>query len=736
MLTLPETVRTKMERLLDQAEQGGSDPIDTARKLIALDPLFAPAHFVLAQAAARAGHLDAAEQQLWTALAMWPCSAFLYFGFAQVRAARNESDALAAWLHNLGLWKLGLSDEIHDPLEEQASEQVPEEGLDPAEEFDRSDPELYEAMAEAGEGRLKENPLTEEDEARLRPYLLLNKLQQGARSVVARETMNGILTHAEECLPVLRGALRTWARGSGQVSEEAGYLIIALLGEIGGADVMEELIELSDRQNGFLHVQWALHRMAERFPEDALAVFRKATPGASVGMRCAIADQIYMMQPVQGLDDALIRLVDHFSQVSRQEAAMPLLLAVVEGLRQLGREEQAGSILGRCRKMLKNRDRQMLDNALEDRVFSPSLVFEGAEGTDIEDVVIERILMDEDDDEGDDEFEEEDQDADHKAGPDTPVTRLMLRIGEFATKGLAFDEMEQAKFLYFGTKGEVEVSQDEINDFMTWTILEFRGTRSGLTAIELFLTESVRPKLTLEERRLAEALAKAHYGLFEVLHVDRGRGLQVKDHYTGQTEFIPDVSSSNEAQKGDSVLTRVFVEGDGTKFVGNGIRVPPEMRLALHEWIAEESKAAGQPEAEFVRANSYRVTARARRLHVEAFPMPQLVTPEGDSMEFSSATYEVINAPEVIARLRKMEEMIENSGRKSERSFGWVEPGTGPRRALGDITISDGCLILQCISRERLKQGRRLLEIKLGASVKHVEDTFEPVAEAMKKRST
>jgi len=727
MLIMPEALRAKMERVLDQASQTGADPQDIARQLIALDPLFAPARVTMAAEQAREGRLDEAEEQLWKALEIGPCAAFTYFALSQVRKKRDDGDVLAEWLSNLGVWKLALSDEIEDTAAEQMSGEISDETLDP------HDPEVYEAMARAELSRLEENPLSENDQAALRRFVLLNKLQQEAPDVVAWDTMNGILKNAEECIPVLRGALRTWASGVGQVSEEAGFLIVALLGEIAGADVMEELMELADKKNGFLHVHWALHRMADRFPEDALAVFRKATAGAGASMRCAIADQICMMQPVPGIDEALIRLADHFSQWCRQPEAMPLLLAVVEGLRNFGNPEQAGSILARCRKMLKTRQRRMLDQAMENGLFVPRLVAEGADGADIEDVVIERILIEEDEDEDGDEDEFEDGEDD-QARPETPVNRLMLRIADFMTERLTFEEMEEAKYLYFGTRDQVEVTQQQVDDFINWTILGFRGTKSGLTALELFLTEPVQPRLRPEERKLVEDLGEARYGLFEFLQVDRGHGVQARDVYTGQTEFVRDISFSKQSRKGDCFLTRTFIEGDRTEFLGTGTLVAPEIRPALHKWIAEESKAAGQPEADFVRANAYRVNAEVRRLHAEAFPTPQIVTPEGHKMEFSTATYGVTNPPEAIARLRKMEEIVENSGQQGELSFGWVEPGKGPRRALGAITITDRWLTLECTSRERLRRGRQLLELKLGPSVEHIEDVFQSLDEAMKKR--
>src|SRR5262249_2145010 len=144
------------------------------------------------------------------------------------------------------------------------------------------------------------------------------------------ETLQGVLENAAECEPVLRSALRHWAYADDAPDPKTLRLIVAVLGEISGPDAVDELLELSNTGDKvlFAHVHWAISGLGQRHTAAVLGRFRVAARGAGVGLRCALADQLNLLDDVEGDVDLLTSLVDDFETIAKESDA-PYLLAVV-----------------------------------------------------------------------------------------------------------------------------------------------------------------------------------------------------------------------------------------------------------------------------------------------------------------------------------------------------------------------------------------------------------------------
>jgi len=59
--------------------------IETAQRLIQIEPTFAPGYISLALFRADAGDPEEAESLAWKALALWPCSYYTYHTVASLR---------------------------------------------------------------------------------------------------------------------------------------------------------------------------------------------------------------------------------------------------------------------------------------------------------------------------------------------------------------------------------------------------------------------------------------------------------------------------------------------------------------------------------------------------------------------------------------------------------------------------------------------------------------------------
>jgi hypothetical protein len=641
------------------------------------------------------------------------------------------------------------------------------------------DPETFEILATAEDIRLKKSPPPPEVEERLRPYILLHDLQLGARGVVDFRTVRCIQEEPDVYRPLLRGVLVEWARSPDEVTIEMACLSAALLGEIGDRATLEELLELSQHDDLFLHVNWAIYRFAERLPQETLEVFRAAIPTASLGLRCTMADQMGLMEPTPGLPDLLETLVNDLS--GDHDASAYLLMSVTTALKEHGEDTRARAVIERCEPKLSEEAAEIRRTTLESKFgFVSALVAEGIEGLEIDHVVLERALFDEDDDEEDDEFEDdefddsefdhapvvappkpgrndpcwcgsgkkykkchlaEDEKTDGTGTPELPegaakvplsvIPRLIESSDRYNSKAESMEAMK----LYFGD----EPPHFEDGLFLEWMLFAYRNPRTRLTALERFAKEESRG-LTAREREFVESLRRARFGLYEVQSVERDHGVNLKDLCTGEEYFVHDVSSSRAMVAWDCMLTRLHdFEGD-TLFVGNGSGVPRDLLPDLQKWIAGKSRAAGQSEADFVAANSHRMHRVVMDLHESRLKNLRIVTAEGDDMEFSHGHYEVLDQALLLEALRAQPDLVEQTEKDGggEYHFGWLE---GPARdegtrSLGHIFVRGGRVRLETTSRPRLKKGRRMLEKIAKRAIKHLGDSIETPQQAMERTRT
>jgi uncharacterized protein YchJ len=408
MLFPSDRTTREIERLMGQLRKTKRDHQKLLSRMLELDPFFSAAYVMMCMMEAAANRLDKAEEYCWKALELSPTSYFPYLEASGLQKCLGNTE-LSDRLLLLAIWKISFEDEVPEDIADRFRPGMPED-VDPL------NPDAYEELALDGERTLAK-PMTADVERRLRPYILLNKLMIEADDALTPETMRGILEHADECLPILRGAMYDWARELSGLSLSGACMVIALLGEIGGSGDLEELLEVSDSSELFAHVHWSIHRIAERHPEETVSVFRKAIANANTSMRCAIGEQLYLMQPMAGMKDVLAGLLFDFHGFGAEPNSGHLLLTVVHGLRKLGESDLADALLARYTPMVTEEDQEHVrQESSGPHEYLSRLEIEGITGLDIEEVCIERVLMEEeeieDEDAEEDEFDEDEVEED------------------------------------------------------------------------------------------------------------------------------------------------------------------------------------------------------------------------------------------------------------------------------------------------------------------------------------
>ena len=294
-------------------------------------------------------------------------------------------------------------------------------------------------------------------------------------------------------------------------------------------------------------------------------------------------------------------------------------------------------------------------------------------------------------------------------------------------------DRRRAKRYFFGSSGNIEADESEINGFLQWYTHDFRDAATGRTLVEHYLETDVA-RLQPRERALLEAMRDSWPGIFEAETIEEGRGIHLRDMATGDIIFVHDVTASRELVRGDCILSRIENLDGKSMFVSDGFSVPPAVKGQFLKLIDKEAGAAGQTRAAYVRRSGNLLYRKIRDLSDRWLKNLRVVNREGDDLEFCHADYSVLDEPSLLAGLRSLEELKEEPGTPGEACFAWLEVvAEGPRSVYGHVQIGGGHLRLEAQSRTRLQLGRGLLEAHAGGLLKHQGDSFLSLDEVKRR---
>jgi hypothetical protein len=761
MLNPELETRRRRAAIAQDRQEGRLTDREAGIRMIETDPDFGGGYALLAMDRMDQDDWDGAEEFYWQALDRMPCDFKPYLMLADLRQRRDAQDPMAKRLLALGVWKVGWMDDVRRGAQEIFRMRTPEAKLDFA------DPATYQMLATAMDREFKGEP-----PARLMPYEWLNDIEGEAATGLDPEFLEQLIAHAPEMLPLWRAAARNWAEGNDVPASEALGLMIALVGETGAAADAARLLPLMDLADDTvrLHACWAIWRLGQRMPAEVLAEFQGAA-GASLGVRCGIAEHLGLLPETPGREALALRLLDGFAEFAREEDASYLLATVLYTVEHLGRPTDAERVYREYHKLLSKKDREWLLDVLDDG-FVPRLRHEEIEGLTIGEICSESILMDDgeedeeefEEDEFEDELEEQlpvvappkpgrndpcwcgsgkkykkchlaaDEEAERSGGDAKPAAeqsvhgRLYDKLLEATRQFFGRGGFAEATLLYFDQRPEdldAEAEDDKMTGFFNWYLHDFRPKSTGRTAVEEYLRR--RPgALSAAERELLESWRGARFGIWEVERVEPGEGVEVKDWFEGDTFFVHDVSSSRDLVRWDCLLTRVYRERGEWYFAGSGSSVPRNLMDRLAERVERESREAGQSAGEYVRANSHLWHRAVDDLYRRQIDGMRIVNAEGDTLEFGAALYRVEDEAAVTAALEQAKPFEpQESEEPGVHTYAWLEHVEGPRRSYGRIEMKDGKLRLEVNSRKRLQIGRQLVEKFAGEWLRHERDTFE-----------
>jgi hypothetical protein len=396
-----DAINRRCAEILRQHQAGEITDLEAGTQLIEADPESASGYMLLAGHHMEEDDLAAAESWGWQALRRMPCDSHGYLALADLRRRQSEGDPVVRRLTALGFWKVALQQEVPADIAEMLRAHAPETRVD------LDDPSDYARIAITLEEEAE--AADEEPDDRLLPYELLNEIEVEAEVGLEPALLDRILENAPALIPLWRAAVRRWEDTGDAPDGDALGMIIALLGETAGPEVLAELMDLVDSGDPliFLHANWAVWRLGQRFRAEALALFGRAD---RVTLRCAAAEHIPLLPETPGSEATTSSLLEGFAEFAKDEEAAFLLAAVMSALERLGRPTDAERAFRQYQKLLRKDDRRWLQDELE-AGFVGRLEESEIAGLTIEEICSDRILMEEEEDEEHSHDGEEDEDV-------------------------------------------------------------------------------------------------------------------------------------------------------------------------------------------------------------------------------------------------------------------------------------------------------------------------------------
>jgi hypothetical protein len=291
---------------------------------------------------------------------------------------------------------------------------------------------------------------------------------------------------------------------------------------------------------------------------------------------------------------------------------------------------------------------------------------------------------------------------------------------------ILFDALHEKAGLPYLSQAMVEFGfgpqppESEIPLFLSYASHVLRD-EAGLRFADRFLAAHGR-ELSPEQVASITALMGSRASLFRVERVNTGTGLEVHDLIEDTDLRISEVSLSSQLRRRDLVFGWIMRVGEGIRFTGGVLLVPPLYREAVEREVVRQlenhrraglSDQSADPVGEVAWCVPLALRDRDGRAEVE------LVNTDGEELLISTAVYDVSDIEAVRASLESVSGL-----RESEQGFDWLDQPGGESRLLGEISLGPDGLRLATNSRERLLRGKSILEDRLGELARHRIDTF------------
>jgi hypothetical protein len=338
---------------------------------------------------------------------------------------------------------------------------------------------------------------------------------------------------------------------------------------------------------------------------------------------------------------------------------------------------------------------------------------------------------------------------------------LIKRLDTYALQREFKSDFENAYEFLLGHKFQAPNDQESMIEFqraLDYFIHDYRLS-DDKRVIERFAAEHGK-RLSAEERALIEGWQHSRLTAFEVIAIEQGVGMRLRDLVSGEEFDVREKRGTQDLNRWEIVVSRLMRTGAHYEMGGaTGMRLPAPYRDWVRGHLAEQWRhyQFNHPDStyeDFLHASSQLLMQFIEDEVIPALSAPPTVlTAEGDVSEFCIATFDVLDYTVARAGLRGAAELVEDEEEDDQVSFGWNEEGEslerlrahGPAfehkpalgaarggfRNLGHLSLTRETLTLEVTSRRRLEAGKDLLARRLGNAVQHRADEIKSIQEML-----
>jgi hypothetical protein len=254
----------------------------------------------------------------------------------------------------------------------------------------------------------------------------------------------------------------------------------------------------------------------------------------------------------------------------------------------------------------------------------------------------------------------------------------------------------------------------------------------GRTVVELYAEER-SARLDPLERKLIENINRKPYSFWEVLNVDKGKGMKLHDVLRGDRIEVQERSGSNYVQSGDLLYGRaVSVDGVGMIMGLGPTIIPPGRKPDIIQ--LRKKLRGGRPSITEETLSERDVEIRELYLRIDQslHTRPKLYNTDGDPLEFHRLIYKISSVEEAFGKLcdlcvtAEAEELradakLDRAGRIIRIEFPWDRLGhkaspAMPNTLLGRIVIDGHRLTAEVNSAARAEALRSEIAARLDDS--------------------
>jgi hypothetical protein len=266
----------------------------------------------------------------------------------------------------------------------------------------------------------------------------------------------------------------------------------------------------------------------------------------------------------------------------------------------------------------------------------------------------------------------------------------------------------------------------------------------GRTAAELYAEEK-GDRIDPLERSIIEAFNRWPYTFLEILRVDPGRGMRVRDVLTGAETEVKERSATAHLKPGDLIYGMAAEASGVGMLVGVGTTVIPPARKPQVIDLRKEMRQAAKAVTEEV-LSDWQEEIRDLFLYIQEslHTLPQISNTDGHPLEFHKMDYEIDSADEAFERLwdlcttcgydeLRAEAKEDPKGRVTRAEITWDRQGHKHSKGLentilGTLRIRDRRMTVEVNSAERARRVQEEIESRLGPAARLRADAIQSTA--------